>query len=429
MKTRREFFKSAAALGILGAAELPAFATEDKIESVRIGDDRRYWISATEKIARPVLENLSRRELRKKMPVEQQPRANRERWSHLEAFGRLLCGIAPWLALENLPGGELKLQQEFNKLAQTSLDAATDPQSPDFLNFSDGGQALVDSAFLAQGILRAPKVLWQQLEPHAQKQIVAALKSSRKIPTPDRNNWVMFAATIEAALLEFGEPTLESRLEDCIRKMSGWYCGDGAYGDGEFFHFDYYNSFVIQPMLLDVLAVLKKHDAQFSTALKIVLQRAKRYAEIQERLIAPDGTFPSLGRSTTYRFGAFQLLGQIALMHELPEKIKPAQVRSALTAVMRKQIEAPGTFDAEGWLQIGFRGHQPSLGENYISTGSLYLCAAGLLPLGLPLSDEFWSAPAAKWTQQKIWSGENLPADHAISDVKQIEIPTLLRVK
>jgi hypothetical protein len=182
-------------------------------------------------------------------------------------------------------------------------------------------------------------------------------------------------------------------------------------------------------MLLDVLAVLKKHDAQFSTAHKIVLQRAKRYAEIQERLIAPDGTFPSLGRSTTYRFGAFQLLGQIALMHELPEKIKPAQVRSALTAVMRKQIEAPGTFDAEGWLQIGFRGHQPSLGENYISTGSLYLCAAGLLPLGLPLSDEFWSAPAAKWTQQKIWSGENLPADHAISDVKQIEIPTLPRVK
>jgi hypothetical protein len=31
-------------------------------------------------------------------------------------------------------------------------------------------------------------------------------------------------------------------------------------------------------------------------------------------------------------------------------------------------IEAPDTFDHEGWLQIGFCGHQPSLGEGCIST-------------------------------------------------------------
>ena len=122
--------------------------------------------------------------------------------------------------------------------------------------------------------------------------------------------------------------------------------------------------------------------------------RAKRYAEIQERLIAPDGSFPSIGRSTTYRFGAFQTLALIALRRELPEKVRPAQVRCALTAVIRKMMEAPGTFDANGWLQIGFCGHQPALAENYISTGSLYLCAAGLLPLGLPPADDFWSTAA-----------------------------------
>jgi hypothetical protein len=90
-------------------------------------------------------------------------------------------------------------------------------------------------------------------------------------------------------------------------------------------------------------------------------------------------------------------------------------------------MAAPGTFDANGWLQIGFYGHQPALGEFYISTGSLYLCAAGLLPLGLPPADEFWSAPAAKWTQQKIWSGEDVPADHAIHDVKTVAVPALNR--
>jgi hypothetical protein len=100
----------------------------------------------------------------------------------------------------------------------------------------------------------------------------------------------------------------------------------------------------------------------------------------------------------------------------LPEPLKPAQARNAITAVMRRMVEAPGTFDARGWLQIGFCGHQPSLAETYISTGSLYLCTAALLPLGLPPSDEFWSAPPAPWTQQLLWSGKSLPADHAIAD-------------
>ncbi len=427
MKTRREFFKSAAVLSALGATGLPLSAAENKIGPPGAGDDRRYWISVLEKISRPVLENLSKRKLREKMPVEEKIGAKRAGCTHLEAFGRLIYGIAPWLAVENISGSELNLQSEFNKLARASLDAATDPSSPDFLNFSEGGQALVDSAFLAQGILRAPKVLWEPLEVRVKKQIITALKSSRKITTPDRNNWVMFAATVEAALLEFGEPTLEVRLEGCVRKMLGWYLGDGAYGDGEFFHFDYYNSFVIHPMLLDVLAVLKKHDPQFAAAHAMELKRARRFAEIQERLISPEGTFPSIGRSMTYRFGVFQSLAQISLLHELPELVSPSQVRCALTAVIRRMIEAPGTFDANGWLRIGFCGHQPALGEGYISTGSVYLCTAGLLPLGLPPTDEFWLAPAARWTQQKLWASENLPADHAMTDVKMVDVPVLKR--
>jgi hypothetical protein len=430
MKSRREFFKSAAALSVLGATNLPLRAAENQTELPAPGDDRRYWVAVTDKIARPVLENLARRELKKKMPVEEKSGSKSAGHTHLEGFGRLLYGMAPWLALENLSGEELKLQQEYIRLAQVSMDAATDPASADFMNFRSGSQPLVDAAFLGQGILRAPKVLWEPLEPRVKKQVIDAFKSSRQIHkqvTAITNNWVMFCATVEAALLEFGEPTLEDRLEGCVNRMLSWYCGDGAYGDGAAFAFDYYNSFVIQPMLLDVLAVLQKHDARFAEARKTVLARAKRFAAVQERLISPEGTFPSLGRSTTYRFGAFQTLSLISWQHELPANVKPAQVRCALTAVIRKMMEAPGTFDANGWLQIGFCGHQPALGESYISTGSLYLCSAGLLPLGLPPSDEFWSAPAAKWTQQKLWSGENLPADHAIGGTHELVVPSLKR--
>ena len=61
----------------------------------------------------------------------------------------------------------------------------------------------------------------------------------------------------------------------------------------------------------------------------------------------------------------------------------------------------------------------------YISTGSLYLRTAGLLPLVLPQENEFWNTPAANWTQKKIWAGENLSADHAIKDVRTVEVPNL----
>ena len=75
--------------------------------------------------------------------------------------------------------------------------------------------------------------------------------------------------------------------------------------------------------------------------------------------------------------------------------------------------KAKGTFDKEGWLQVGLVGHQNNIGEGYISTGSLYLCTEAFLVLGLSPDDEFWTSPSQPWTQKKIWGGENIPIDHA----------------
>jgi hypothetical protein len=167
-------------------------------------------------------------------------------------------------------------------------------------------------------------------------------------------------------------------------------------------------------MLTDVLAACKDESPAWQEIDAREALRAKRYAAVQERLVAPDGSFPAIGRSIAYRCGAFHLLAQSALRHALPEGVSPAQVRGALTAVIRRSFEAPDTFDADGWLRIGFCGHQPGIGETYISTGSLYLCSVGLLPLGLPASDEFWSAPPQPWTSVKAWSGQAFPIDHGL---------------
>jgi hypothetical protein len=430
MNDRREFLKSITAAAALGAVSVSAAGPPSgEPAPTRTGrDDRRYWVSTMATLAGPVLSRLAKRGLKRFMPVETRTgAADRARFTRLEAFGRLLAGISPWLGARRLEAEETALQGHFTDLARLSLEAATDPASPDFMDFADGGQPLVDTAFLAQGLLRAPAALWGPLGARAKSRVVEALKSSRALPVPTDSNWVMFAAMVEAALMTMGEPTVGDRLEGCLRSMLGWYKGDGAYGDGEWFHFDYYNSLVIQPMLLDVLEVLRQRDGRFGPAYGVVLRRARRYAEVQERFVAPDGTFPSVGRSAAYRFGALQLLAQVSLMRELPERVRPAQVRCALTAVIGRMIEAPGTFDADGWLRVGFCGHQPSLGEHYISTGSLYLCSAGLLPLGLPPDDPFWADEPARWTSQRLWSGEDLPEDAAIRDEGPVEIPSLRR--
>src|SRR5690606_111169 len=140
----------------------------------------------------------------------------------------------------------------------------------------------------------------------------------------------------------------------------------------------------------------------------------QRYAVIQERLISPDATYPLIGRSLAYRCGAFQLLSQLAWRQQFPPSLPEGQVRYALYSVIRRTMGAPGTFDAEGWLRIGVSGHQPGIGEGYISTGSLYLCSAAWLILGLSPEDNFWTTADRDWTEKKAWSGQAVPIDHAL---------------
>jgi hypothetical protein len=283
------------------------------------------------------------------------------------------------------------------------------------MNFYKGGQALVDAAFLSQALLRAPNQLWGRLDAKTKKNVLEALKSSRVI-TPGHSNWLFFSAMVEAALLQFEGSGDRMRIDYAVQQHLQWYKGDGAYGDGENFHWDYYNSFVIQPMFLEVLQACNSKDRKENKIYDLELARARRYAEVQERLISPEGTYPPIGRSLAYRFGAFQLLSKIALMHQLPQEVLPQQVRCALYEVVKRQMQAPGTFDKEGWLQIGLYGHQPGVGEPYISTGSLYLCSEVFLVLGLPAADPFWQNPDADWTAKKAWKGEAIPIDHAIEN-------------
>jgi hypothetical protein len=420
--TRRSFLKSAvlasapllATAGIREAAAQPADAA-----SAPSGlDDRAQWLSIVERVSQPVLEAVSRQKLHATMPVEAAEGAveQRSQSTHLEAVGRLLCGLAPWLEAEtgNNPKEE-ELRSRYREWARLAIKNGTDPKSPDALNFGSNRQSVVDAAFLALAIVRAPDQLWAMLDSATKDNLVRALVETRKIQ-PGFNNWLLFSAMVEAFFCKYGQPWDTMRIDYALRQHQEWYKGDGMYGDGPNFHWDYYNSFVIQPMLLNVLDAVQAITDRWSALRKPIETRAQRYAAIEERLISPEGTFPPIGRSLAYRFGALHHLAEMAWRRKLPDGIHPAQVRAAMTAVMTRMISAPGTFDGKGWLTIGFAGHQPSIGEDYISTGSLYLCSTAWLPLGLDATDEFWSAPAEPWTAKKAWSSVDIKSDHAIMD-------------
>lgn len=411
MMKRRTFLKTSGLAGITSAVMPPAFRSLPENDS----DDRTYTVGVLTSIAEPVLDNLSKGELRKNMPVRSRPgqSESRKQVTHLEAFGRLMAGIAPWLELGSGSGSEDKVRKKYADLVIKSIEMAVDPASPDFMNFNNNSQALVDSAFLAHGLLRSPGQILGKLSHGTRKNLIQAMKSSRVIK-PYFNNWLLFSAMVETLLLYMGEDADLMRIDYAVKQHLQWYKGDGWYGDGPEFHWDYYNSFVIQPMLLDVVRQLVDHEIENMELYELLLKRAQRYSVIQERLISPEGTYPPIGRSLAYRFGVFQLLTQLAFHHQLPGELPPSQVRSAITAVIRKQVEAPGTFDEQGWLKIGFCGYQPDVGEDYISTGSLYLCATGLLHLGLSPNDPFWKSPPADWTQKKSWNGKSFPIDHAM---------------
>lgn len=374
--------------------------------------DRAYWVDMLYRIAQPVLSQMAEGKLQQNMTLELSPIWDGRDTcvAYLETFGRLMAGVAPWLNLPDDNSEEGKKRAQIRKWALKSYANGVDPESPDYLHWNIHSQNLVDAAYLAESFLRCPS-LWQSLDATTQQRYVKEFKSLRTILTP-YNNWLLFRAMVEAFLLNVGEEADGYALGVATRKISEWYLSDGFYSDGPEFSLDYYNSYVIHPMFIEVLEIMEPKGLYAPVKKELALRRMQRFNQLIERLISPEGTFPAIGRSATYRMGAFQSLAMSAWKYGLPEGMTNGQVRHALTTVMKNMFGVEGNFNKEGFLQLGFAGHQPDLADYYTNNGSLYMTSLVFLPLGLPESHPFWSDPAEDWTSRKAWSGRPFRKDY-----------------
>ncbi|GAB3905035.1 DUF2264 domain-containing protein [Larkinella knui] len=377
--------------------------------------DRQLWLAEMDKMVRPVLRSLAHDSLRIVMPQITSQRvdnkAQRIQVQYLEVLGRVLSGIAPWLQLEGGTAEEVALRNQYRQWTLKGLSNALDSTANDYMRFDVAAQQLVDASFLAFALVRAPW-LWENLDPKTRDRLVRSFKVTRRF-RPGFSNWLLFSAMTETFFCRYGYEWDPMRVDYALQQLEQWYVGDGLYSDGTHFAFDYYNSYVMHPYLATISGLISSKTGSYKDMTLKIKKRNERFAVIQERLINPDGTFPATGRSIIYRGAAFHHLADMAWRKALPEQLKPAQVRGALTAVLRKTLESPSTY-RNGWLTLGLYGSQPDIADVYNNQGSPYLCTALFLPLGLPDSDPFWADAPVKWSSQRIWSGEDFPNDHSV---------------
>lgn len=380
--------------------------------------DRAYWADLAWRMAEPVLSNMARGELQKNMLLEYSPSfdARNKKVIFMEAFGRLMAGIAPWLALPDDGTPEAARRAQLREWALGAYKNAVDPDSPDYLLWQGSGQALVDAAYIAESFIRAWDTLWVPLDDVTKQRYIKEFTSLRDVDPP-YTNWLLFSSTIESLLAKAGAHCDEYRVNSAIRKTEEWYTGDGWYADGPHFAFDYYSSYVFHPMYLETLRTML--DAGRNTRIDYrkyydrALPRTQKFAIVLERLISPEGTFPVFGRSIPYRMAAMQPLALMAWYGTLPPGLTDGQVRAALTAVMRRMFDSGhDNFNEKGYLTIGFTGRQPGVADWYTNNGSLYMTSLAFMPLGLPASHPFWTDAPLDWTSRKAWNGKPFPKDH-----------------
>lgn len=195
--------------------------------------DREKWVDLCYAISAPVLENMSKGELKKNMDVELSPiwDGRDTNVTYLECFGRLMAGISPWLVLPDDNTAEGAKRKQLREWALASYKNAVDPESPDYLPWdSPHPQPLVDASYLAESFLRAPE-LWQQLDTLTQRRYLDSFKKMR-FHRPAYNNWLLFRGMIEAFILMAEPEAADSFIFTTVgNKINEWYLGDGMYSD------------------------------------------------------------------------------------------------------------------------------------------------------------------------------------------------------
>ncbi|MFI6299744.1 DUF2264 domain-containing protein [Nonomuraea sp. NPDC050790] len=297
--------------------------------------------------------------------------------AELESFARPLWGLAPLAA----GGGRF----DHWDLVRRGLASGTDPAHEEYWREPrDSDQRIVEMAAIGFALALAPERLWDPLSGGERDRLAAWLATALARDTSD-NNWRFFGVLVSLGLSRVGVRHDRAAVTERLDRLETYALGDGWYSDGPTERRDYYVSFAMHFYGL-VYAALSADRARAER----FRERAAVFAHDFQHWFAADGAAVPYGRSLTYRFAQGAFWGALAFagVEALPWGVVKGQLLRHLRWWRARPI-----FTADGLLSVGYGYAQPMLAEQYNAPGSPYWAMKAMLPLALPATHPFWTAP------------------------------------
>jgi hypothetical protein len=347
------------------------------------GWTRRHWEEAFLVLMRPLFSSASRGGARQLIPG---PRSKHGSVAdELEGFSRSMILAGPWLHGSDtgvVTSRGVKL--DIGEYLRRGVLAGTDPQHPEYWGaVEDYSQHLAELAALAWGLFLSRRLIWDQLEPPARRQIADYLFACTRAQYR-QNNWLLFNVVTNAVLKRLDMPHSQSQIESNLAACERMYVGEGWYRDGDHNRLDYYNAwgFTYYGLIWTIL----DGDSNPELAQRH-RERARRFVHDFRYFFGGDGGLPCFGRSMSYRFGylAPVVLGQ----HLGCLDVSAGQVRTMAGAAMRFFF-AHDILTEQGHLSLGFLRPCADMVEDYATGGSPYWATKAFNILLIPPEDPFW---------------------------------------
>ena len=296
--------------------------------------------------------------------------------AHMEAFSRMLWGLAP---LWSQGGGE-----EYLPLFRQGLVCGTDPNHPAYWGaVADYDQKIVEMAAIALTLLLCGERLkLSQTEARNLHRWLAGVEG-RALP---QNNWLFFRVLVQATFRRMGWPWDREQLEADLSRLEDWYLGDGWYCDGQPSQIDYYIPFGMHYYGLIYARFMAQEDPVSSQRFR---ERAARFAPDFLYWFEDGGRAVPFGRSLTYRFGQCAFFSALAFagVEALPWGVLKSRVLGSLRDWFAQPI-----FSPEGLLTVGYGYPNLCMSEHYNAPGSPYWGLKAFLCLALPETHPFWQS-------------------------------------
>lgn len=272
------------------------------------------------------------------------------------------------------------------------LIAGTEPGSGEqWPSLAEVHQARVEAASIAIALHETRDLIWQQLSPVQQGNVVDWLSGAVGVEYPG-NNWVWFQNVVQAFLSSVGAETCDADIQRNLARVEDWYSGDGWYTDGAFAAgehrcYDHYSGWAMQfyPVWWGRMLGASVDQERYA----VYKSRLNRWLEQAQHLVGADGAPLYHGRSLTYRFAVLAPFWAGVIAEATPLSL--GRTRRLASGVLG-YFDRHGAFGDDGIQRIGWHGEFLPIRQWYSGPGSPYWSSKGFAGLVLPAEHPVWTA-------------------------------------